>query len=85
MSKETIDFNTELYSNIIRKNSLKSFTVEKKINDIINTSTEEKTKQSLKEVIKILKQMDKELLNKFEIKLTEKEKENAFKLMELLK
>lgn len=29
--------------------------------------------------------MDKELLNKFEIKLTEKEKENAFKLMEFLK
>ena len=72
--------------NFINKISIQSFAIERKINDLISS---ENLKDSIIKELNSIKDMisknDKEILSFFEVKLSSKEKEKVFSIMNLMK
>ena len=72
--------------NFVTKISIQSFAIERKINDLISSDTlNDSIIKELNSIKDMISKNDKEILSFFEVKLSSKEKEKVFSIMNLMK
>lgn len=72
--------------NFITKISIQSFAIERKINDLISSENlNDSIIKELNSIKDMISKNDKEILSFFEVKLSSKEKEKVFSIMNLMK
>jgi len=72
--------------NFITKISIQSFAIERKINDLISSDNlNDSIIKELNSIKDMISKNDKEILSFFEVKLSSKEKEKVFSIMNLMK
>ena len=72
--------------NFITKISIQSFAIERKINDLISSDNlNDSIIKELNSIKDMISKNDKEILSFFEVKLSAKEKEKVFSIMNLMK
>jgi|GEM_PF-3559614 hypothetical protein len=72
--------------NFVTKISIQSFAIERKINDLISSDNlNDSIIKELNSIKDMISKNDKEILSFFEVKLSSKEKEKVFSIMNLMK
>ena len=72
--------------NFVTKISIQSFDIERKINDLISSDNlNDSIIKELNSIKDMISKNDKEILSFFEVKLSSKEKEKVFSIMNLMK
>lgn len=77
--------NPQEISDFITKNSIHSFATERKIDNLINSISDEKVIEELKEIKSLISKNDKSILDFFDVKLSSKEREKIFNIVSLMK